>query len=86
MDARILICTLFFCVIRRLWRWFLMCFAHIKNQAWLVIYVRSTLRTEHGLLYMCEARQEQSMACYKIRVKKQIEYGKIILYFILWEK
>ena len=140
MDACIHICILLFCVIRRLWRWFLMCFAHIKNQAWLVIYVRSTSRTkhgllymceahqepsmacyiyasrtsrtehgllyicishvknrawlviyvrntsrtEHGLLYMCEAHQETSMACYKIRVKKQIEYGKIFLCLILY--
>ena len=56
MDACIHICILLFCVIRRLWRWFL----------------------------MCEARQEPSMACYKIRVKKQIEYGKIFLYYILY--
>ena len=50
----------------------------------MVLDVRSTSRTKHGLLYMCEAHQEQSMACYKIRVKKQIEYGKIILYYFLY--
>ena len=37
MDARIQICTLIFCVIRRLWRWFLTGL-HVKNRAWLVIY------------------------------------------------
>ena len=58
MDARIHICILIFCVIRRLWRRFLICEADQEQRMAcytapmaMVLDLRSRSRTEHVVLY-----------------------------------